>query len=683
MAYLVIEDFHGGLDARKSMLSAPAGTLTGLVNAHISTGGEIEKRKAFTAFAALAILDNSAAPGPDLATFGLQPVVGGLLTFGSALPAHVSTPEPQGQPVLASAIPATTPTITYQQLQHPAVAAGTAYDRSKHRMTAVVCSEQFGGKAFVVAKFADTKTYCFYDGALANDFTAGLILDYLAANPNGITTELFKELNTDMPDGYSAEMLAANQVQLTGPAAVGKLQVAAVVTSDHGRINASETQVPVTPNNGTPAVASFSILAGSAGAANKITSVKVLGHYTAVITAATAGETTFNSFTVDAVELADAGFYNGTLNKLSHYADLAALCAALVASVNSRTGTTGFTATSVSNSIYLNAGAATTVALSISGTGSGVAGTHSGDTEILDTSAGATSPVLFGTTTQATANSVAAAINLLTPTTSYSASAQLNQVNIYAAATLVPIPTKYVLQVTAAGNVCIGNCAILITAATAGDTTFGAGSNGTLGGFTAGGVELAAAGFYNGTLNKLSHYANLAALVQALVDSVNGRTGTTGYLACAVGAVIYVSKTVTASSDANVAIAFAIQGTGASAGDNPPATGGPLACAVPDSLYQDSMFTRAGAFTVTSPPATAAGYGGSGTYVYYTWSRVSGDSSITITAPSSATTAFSASVQTGHQKSAVFICTIQDSNGDTAASNQITVTLAAEYDSGN
>ena len=52
MAYLKIEDFRSGLDARKYKLALPAGTLTGLVNGHITQGGEIEKRKAFIQFLA-------------------------------------------------------------------------------------------------------------------------------------------------------------------------------------------------------------------------------------------------------------------------------------------------------------------------------------------------------------------------------------------------------------------------------------------------------------------------------------------------------------------------------------------------------------------------------------------------------------------------------------------------------
>jgi hypothetical protein len=48
MPYYTITDFAAGLDLRRSSMTAPAGTLRSLVNAHITPGGEIEKRYAFT-----------------------------------------------------------------------------------------------------------------------------------------------------------------------------------------------------------------------------------------------------------------------------------------------------------------------------------------------------------------------------------------------------------------------------------------------------------------------------------------------------------------------------------------------------------------------------------------------------------------------------------------------------------
>ena len=53
MPYLLIDDFAGGLDTRKSGLTSAAGTLQRLNNCVITPGGEIAKRKAFVPVADL------------------------------------------------------------------------------------------------------------------------------------------------------------------------------------------------------------------------------------------------------------------------------------------------------------------------------------------------------------------------------------------------------------------------------------------------------------------------------------------------------------------------------------------------------------------------------------------------------------------------------------------------------
>ena len=47
MPYILVEDFRGGLDTRRMNVTATPGTLVTLENAHITRGGEIEKRPAF------------------------------------------------------------------------------------------------------------------------------------------------------------------------------------------------------------------------------------------------------------------------------------------------------------------------------------------------------------------------------------------------------------------------------------------------------------------------------------------------------------------------------------------------------------------------------------------------------------------------------------------------------------
>ena len=47
MAYFAIEDSKAGMDLRKSVATAPAGTYRLLQDGHITPGAEIEKRSEF------------------------------------------------------------------------------------------------------------------------------------------------------------------------------------------------------------------------------------------------------------------------------------------------------------------------------------------------------------------------------------------------------------------------------------------------------------------------------------------------------------------------------------------------------------------------------------------------------------------------------------------------------------
>lgn len=161
MGYVTIKDFQRGLDVRKDKLSMPAGTLTKLINGHITPGGEIEKRKAFTkatGYGATSLPPN---------TFGMQETATGILVFGSGDYAGLTYPAG----------------FSYQRLQHPAVLAGTTYSAGSHAMTAVIHSACYGSYAFVCAQFADGYQFAYYNGALVNDFVAGLVLPYLNTNP--------------------------------------------------------------------------------------------------------------------------------------------------------------------------------------------------------------------------------------------------------------------------------------------------------------------------------------------------------------------------------------------------------------------------------------------------------------------------------------------------------------------
>lgn len=82
MPYLMIDDFAGGLDTRKSAITSPAGTLQRLNDCTITPGGEITKRKAFVQVADLT------------GTFGLAATESTLYAFV----ASAKTPPSSGVP---------------------------------------------------------------------------------------------------------------------------------------------------------------------------------------------------------------------------------------------------------------------------------------------------------------------------------------------------------------------------------------------------------------------------------------------------------------------------------------------------------------------------------------------------------------------------------------------------------
>ena len=219
MAYLVVENFSAGLDTRKHPLTARAGTLQTLKNAHISRGGEIEKRKKFATFASL-----------PAGTFGMEAGADTIYVFGSAV---------------APSVPAG---VTYQRLQHP---DGVA-------MTEVIYSTLYGGNTFVIAKFADGKSYPFYNGALIGDFVNGITRPTMGSN-NAAATHMAGVIN-NYGNGYSATASGAT-VTVTGPAGVEWTATASVdspMTATIATIQQSKAAVAEVPSAG-----SFIVTSGS------------------------------------------------------------------------------------------------------------------------------------------------------------------------------------------------------------------------------------------------------------------------------------------------------------------------------------------------------------------------------------------------------------------------------------
>ena len=140
MPYILVEDFRNGLDARRMNVTSTPGSLVTLTNAHITRGGEIEKRNAFVELATL----------PSNTT-GLAASGGQIYVFGSVASSSVS---------FASGTPSN---INYVRLQHP---TGEA-------LTQVLSVDFFNGKVYASARFADGRIYHYYDGTRITDWFDG------------------------------------------------------------------------------------------------------------------------------------------------------------------------------------------------------------------------------------------------------------------------------------------------------------------------------------------------------------------------------------------------------------------------------------------------------------------------------------------------------------------------------
>lgn len=270
MSYEVIQNFAGGLDARKFFLSLPAGTLIALVNGHITQGGEIEKRKLFLPVNA------------PLNTFGAEPLDDSIVVFGSREISYVTnngggivrtgdfcvaylawTGQPpqtgetfivtgatdtsfNGTFVMTAVVPATgyaavlyanagadsstlgnivyslqlNSPISYQQFLHP---------DGVTQMSSIISSTQFAGKTWAVAKFTDGFIGHYFDGVLIPDFTDGL------AQPNALTTY-------DMAVNIAAAINRSSNYTATPPTLPTSLSLTVVSgTASQAAIAATDT----------------------------------------------------------------------------------------------------------------------------------------------------------------------------------------------------------------------------------------------------------------------------------------------------------------------------------------------------------------------------------------------------------------------------------------------------------
>lgn len=313
--YLNITDFKLGLDTRRFMLNSPAGTLSRLVNAHITPGGEIEKRGKFTRLrlppdcfglevtrsgltvfgskaegsltaptqiatthrsrtgnvATLTVASHSFAVGDtvNISLLGgtgynatgktITAVTLTTISFASTGADEAQTADTAGRVVLNYTLPAG---VTYQQLQHPD-GLGTA-------MTKVVFSDVYDGKAFVIAEFADGATFAFYDGSVILDLYSGRKAAWMANN-DALAAHLSALINRS---GSYSSSSASSVVTVTTPSGV-ETEVSVSETSASGTLAAARTVSQVDGINGVSAAGQFTINAGVAAGSTATTAANV------------------------------------------------------------------------------------------------------------------------------------------------------------------------------------------------------------------------------------------------------------------------------------------------------------------------------------------------------------------------------------------------------------------------
>jgi hypothetical protein len=144
MAFIFVNAFKSGLDARRSRITAQQGSLSVGKNIHINRGGEVEKRKAFVPFASL----------PPDQTKGLWATKNGIYVFGSAT--NPSVPS----------------SVRYQQLTAP----------GSPDLSEILSVDTYNGVPYVVAKFSDGAVHHYYNGSRVTDW------DTIAPNISDIDT---------------------------------------------------------------------------------------------------------------------------------------------------------------------------------------------------------------------------------------------------------------------------------------------------------------------------------------------------------------------------------------------------------------------------------------------------------------------------------------------------------------
>jgi hypothetical protein len=167
MAYIVVENFSAGLDTRRHPLTAKPGTLQKLVNAHLSRGGEIEKRKAFE------LINPSINQNIFTNPFhGLQATADKIYTFTDFWGSNTTSNELQ----------IGTSGVYVRLIKHPSWELGASVPFPA--LVDVPYTTLYGGKTFIITKWDNGDVIPYFDGEFIPDFYIGTTKAWMANRPN-------------------------------------------------------------------------------------------------------------------------------------------------------------------------------------------------------------------------------------------------------------------------------------------------------------------------------------------------------------------------------------------------------------------------------------------------------------------------------------------------------------------
>lgn len=286
MPYILVEDFRGGLDTRRSNVTATPGTLVSLKNAHITRGGEIEKRPAFVSLTTLPTNTKGlAAANGQIYVFGHE--AASAVTFASDTPANVN----------------------YVQLQHP---SGTA-------LTKILDTDFFNGQVYAAAQFADGRIFHYYNGTRITDWFDGRARAKFTVTGGSVggtaATGSFTVTGGTLNPGDNIRTITVNNVNIIGAAVAHTSDNNTTATAVANAIN-SHTSNPNYTASATGAVVTITSVAIGVSVNNFVIAVTVDGAATvgSIVNMSGGVDNAISDITVNGISIIEKQIEWGTSN---------------------------------------------------------------------------------------------------------------------------------------------------------------------------------------------------------------------------------------------------------------------------------------------------------------------------------------------------------------------------------